>query len=604
MASRLTLLLTLLVAANSGFAQVPAAPPQNTIPAIEETVVVTGVAEPLPLKEVDRAVYVLPVAAREVLTQTLNDALREDSSIDIRQRGAGGSQADLSIRGATFAQSLVLLNGLRMNDAQAAHNNLDLPIPLTAVDRVEVLHGASSTFYGADAIGGVADVITYVPRASEVRLAAGGGNYGSDEERLRAGFLRGGLSEVIAGERSSSSGFLPDRDFRSEAASADTHLHTRLGDSELLLGTSDRAFGADQFYGNFPSYERTKGWFAALAQQFGKSTDAAFAYRRHTDNFILFRDKPAIYANNHATTSWQAVARRVDSLNSNTFAYGAEADRDHIESNNLGDHSRTRGAVYADFSLRAFSRVTASFGAREEIIEGSHAVFSPSASAAWWIRPFLRLRGGAARAYRLPTYTDLYYHDPANQGNAHLRPESAWNVEAGPEWSPTARLLLSSTVFYRRVSNGIDYIRSAVDQPYFATNLTQISFLGVESAVQYVPSTRQRFSLGWTALRGYQGSLTGATSKYVYSHPSNNALATWTGTLRGQMLLNASIRVVQRYAADAYAVFDIGAARSTGRLRPYARLQNAGNTGYQEIYGVRNPGRSIIAGIELAFPFK
>jgi outer membrane cobalamin receptor len=573
---------------------------QPVVPSIEDTVIVTGTTDPLPLKEVDRTVVILPIAGREILTPTLNDALREDPSIDIRQRGAGGAQADLSIRGATFAQSLVLLNGLRMNDAQAAHNNLDLPVPLTAIDRVEVLHGASSTFYGADAIGGVANVRTITPRTSELRLAAGGGNFGSDEERVRAGLLRGSFSELLAGERSRSTGFLPDRDYRSEAASADTRLHTTLGDSDLLLATSDRAFGADQFYGSFPSWERLKGWFGALSQQFGKNTDAAFAYRRNTDNFILFRDQPAIYANNHATTSWQAVARRVDGLHSNTLAYGAEADRDHIESTNLGNHSRARGALYADFSLRAFSRVTASFGAREEIIEGSHAVFSPSASAAWWITPSLRLRGGTARAYRLPTYTDLYYHDPANFGNPHLKPESAWNVEAGPEWTPTPRLLLSSTVFYRRVSNGIDYVRAAVDQPYFATNLTQISFVGVESAVQYAPSTHQRFTLGWTALHGDQGgSLTGATSKYVFAHPSQNAVATWTGALGKELLINSSLRVVQRYAADPYPVFDIGAARNAGRIRPYVRFANLTNTAYQEIFAVPMPGRSVVAGIEL-----
>jgi iron complex outermembrane receptor protein len=599
MNARLAMPGVLLLAAAGMFAQTPAPSPTVVITPINDTVIVTGIAEPLPLKEVDREVYVLPVATRAILTPSLNEALREDSSIDIRQRGAGGAQADLSIRGATFAQSLVLLNGLRMNDAQAAHNNLDLPVPLTAVDRVEVLHGSSSTFYGADAIGGVADVLTLVPRASELRVAAGGGNYGSDEERIRAGLLRGRFSELIAGERSHSAGFLPDRDYRNEAASADTRLHTTLGESDLFLGASDRAFGADQFYGSYPSWERLKGWFAALSQQFGKNTDAAFAYRRHTDNFILFRDRPAIYANNHATESWQAIARRVDSVHSNTLAYGAETDRDHIGSNNLGDHNRTRGAVYADFNLRAFSRVTASIGLREEIIEGSHAVFSPNASAAWWIKPSLRVRGGATRAYRLPTYTDLYYHDPANFGNAHLRPESAWNFEAGPEWTPTPTLLLSSTVFYRRVSDGIDYVRVTVGQPYYATNLTQISFVGVESAMQYIPTTRQRFTLGWTALQGDQGSLTGATSKYVFSHPSQNAIATWTGSLGTQMLLNSGVRVVQRYGADPYAVVDLGGTRSTGRVRPYIRFANIANTGYQEIYGVRMPGRSVVAGIEL-----
>src|SRR5258708_24870801 len=110
MNGRSQVFLTFLLTTAGAFAQT--APSQPVVPSIEDTVIVTGTTDPLPLKEVDRTVVVLPIAGREILTPTLNDALREDSSIDIRQRGAGGAQADLSIRGATFAQSLVLLNGL------------------------------------------------------------------------------------------------------------------------------------------------------------------------------------------------------------------------------------------------------------------------------------------------------------------------------------------------------------------------------------------------------------------------------------------------------------------------------------------------------------
>src|SRR5258708_33123706 len=119
--------------------------------------------------------------------------------------------------------------------------------------------------------------------------------------------------------------------------------------SDFLFAASDRAFGADQFYGPYNSWERTKGWFASVRQELGEKTEAAFAYRRHTDDFILLRDNPAFYANNHIDQSWEAVLRRKQELgHEGAIYFGLEADGDSIDSNNLGQHARNQGAGYVD----------------------------------------------------------------------------------------------------------------------------------------------------------------------------------------------------------------------------------------------------------------
>jgi len=127
----------------------------------------------------------------------------------------------------------------------------------------------------------------------------------------------------------------------------------RLGVTDLLFATSDRSFGANNFYGDYPSWERTKGWFGGVRQDLGSQTEAAFAYRRHTDEFVLFRDDPAIYENNHIDGSWQGSLRRTEKLPAGTLLLmGLEADGDSIHSNNLGLHARNRGAGYVDLDLR------------------------------------------------------------------------------------------------------------------------------------------------------------------------------------------------------------------------------------------------------------
>ncbi|MBI5084892.1 MAG: TonB-dependent receptor [Acidobacteria bacterium] len=146
-------------------------------PVLNQSIVVTGAWQPIPLEESDRAVLSLPVRPNALLLNSIADVLRLHPSLDLRQRAPNLLQADLSIRGATFGQTLVLLNGRRMNDPQSGHHNLDLPAPLQSVQSVEILSGAGSTLYGADATGGVVNIVTSPPEASEIRLRAAAGNF-------------------------------------------------------------------------------------------------------------------------------------------------------------------------------------------------------------------------------------------------------------------------------------------------------------------------------------------------------------------------------------------------------------------------------------------
>jgi len=343
------------------------------VPEVRTTVVVVGTPNPIAQEDSPRDTETLAVQAHPLAFTDTNDLLRDDASVDLEQRGGGGVQTDVTIRGGSFEQVLVLLNGLRINDVETSHFNLDLPVPMETIDTVNVLHGAGSTLYGSDAVSGVVDFETAKPRdGSLLRLRAGGGTHGEDDDATVAswsGKIAGGknLSEVVGGGREFSDGFIADRDYRSEDASSETRFQSPLGSSDVLLAGSDRRFGANQFYGNYDSWERTKGWFSAINQQIDDKTQASLAYRRHSDIFVLLRDDPAVYKNQHVDTSWQAAVRRKDDLPWNGAAvyYGLEEDADQINSTNLGQHWRNRGAGYADFELHGESWGTISAGLRE-----------------------------------------------------------------------------------------------------------------------------------------------------------------------------------------------------------------------------------------------
>ena len=145
------------------------------IPEVKQTVVVVGTPDPLTEEESPRSTETLEVQRYPLAFTDLNDLMRDDPSVDLEQRGGGGVQADLSIWGSSYEQTLVLLNGWRVNDAETSHFNLDLPVPMQMVGSVNVLHGAGSTLYGSDAVSGVVEFVTAKPKEGAYAEDAGGG---------------------------------------------------------------------------------------------------------------------------------------------------------------------------------------------------------------------------------------------------------------------------------------------------------------------------------------------------------------------------------------------------------------------------------------------
>jgi outer membrane cobalamin receptor len=592
-------------------AQQPSTQPQP----VTQSITVTTTVEPLPLAESDRSVNLIEPRDQPLVSNSVVDYLRQDSSLNLQARAPNGVQADLSLRGTTFEQSLVLLNGLRINDPETGHLNLDIPIPLDAVTRIDILHGSGSTFYGSDAIGGAVNLLTQ-PSAPGLAIigSAGGGSYNSIEQHLRTSYTNGPIAEQLTGSRDTSDGFMPDRNYSSNALASETWLTWKPGTTDILLATSDRPYGANQFYGPYPSWERTKGWFTSIQQQLGPQTAASFGYRRHTDLFVLFVNQPAIYENNHITTSYEGALRRTDNFGPNTtLSYGVEADGDTINSNSLGQHSRNQGAAYANLSLRALGRFSLSLGARDEVltgaVDGTDNVFSPSIAAAYTLTHTTRLRASAGHGFRLPTYVDLYYADPTTIGNPNLKPESSWSYEAGIDWTPTSsHLTLNTTVFRLQQKDTIDYAKTILAtptptfaEPWQAINIQNLNITGAEATLRLRLTSNQQLQFSYTAAHAASPP-PNLLSEYAYNYATQNTLVAWTGTLPGeigrQISARTQINVVQKTQHTAYPLWDISLSRNTGHLRPYLRALNVSNTGYQEIPQVPLQGRTIMAGME------
>src|SRR5216683_1519842 len=545
-------------------------PPQTKPAPIAQSITVTTTLEPLPLAESDRSVNLISPREQPLISNSVVDLLRQDASLNLQARAPNGVQADLSLRGTTF--------------------------------------------YGSDAIGGAVNLLTQPPAPGLTIIASvGGGSYNSIEQHIRAAYTTGPLAEQLTASRDTSDGFIPDRNYSSNALASETWLTLKPGTTDILLATSDRPYGANQFYGPYPSWERTKGWFGSIQQQLGPQTAASFGYRRHSDLFVLFVDQPAIYENNHITTSYEGALRRADTLSPNTtLSYGVEADGDTIHSNSLGQHTRNQGAGYANLSLRALGRFSLSLGARDEILSGAENgtgngndnVFSPSIAAAYTLTHTVRLRASAGHGFRLPTYVDLYYADPTTIGNPSLKPESSWSYEAGAEWTPTnSRLTLNAAVFRLQEKNAIDYAKTILAtpaltfaEPWQAINIQNLNITGAEATARRRLSSTQQLQFSYTAAHAAPPP-PNILSEYAYNYAAQNALFLWAGTFH-QLTAHTQINIVQKTQHTAYPLWDVALSRNTGHLRPYLRALNLSNTHYQEIPQVPLQGRSIMAGAE------
>lgn len=566
----------------------------------QDSIIVTGTAEPIPLAEADRDVSALNVPEQErPLYDSWFDLLSLDPSLDLQERAPGGFMADLSIRGATFEQTLVLLNGMRLDDVQTGHFNLDLPIPLEMISGMEILKGSGSTLYGSDAIGGVVNVIAQPLDQNELRLLAGAGNFGFNEQHAIASFGEGWWREELAAARDFSTGFMPDRDYRNLALSSLSQLKSRLGSGSILFAYSDRPYGANQFYGPYPSWERIKTWFLSAHQNLGDKTEASFAYRRHTDLFVLYRDDPQLYTNRHIENTWQGDLRRHDNLPLHgVISYGVEGLSEAIHSTNLGIHSRTRGSGYVFYDLRAARRYSLSLGIREEVYGAHQVATTPSASGAAWLSARFKLRASASSAFRLPSFTDLYYSDPSNLGNPNLKPESAISYDTGLDAYLRRNLRAFVTVFQRHDKNVIDYVAPPGGTVYTATNFDNLTFTGVETGLAWDPISGQHIAVTFSGLHGVNGSPDIEEAKYTFNYPLESGVIEWRGFIGKRVIGRTRLGVVERLERNPYAVWDASASYATGRVRPFLQLTNITNADYQELPGIVMPSRAIVAGCE------
>jgi iron complex outermembrane receptor protein len=563
-----------------------------------QTVVVTAAATPVELGTVTRTVVVINREEIEALAvHSVADVLRLTSSVDVRARGERGAQTDFSVRGAGFGQMLVMVDGVRINDAQSGHHNGDIPVPLQAIERIEVLYGPGSSLFGADAFGGTVNVITR--KTTTPALVVEGGSFGFGGLQAQAGVARGSTTETLSASADRSSGFMYDRDFKTGVVQSRTDFGGR---SHVVASYLWKEFGANNFYGgNAPSREWTNQALISADRRLGTAAGWSYiadaSYRTHGDHFVFDERTPALSDNTHRTHTVLGAVKATRTVRGNgSLTVGVEGGGDWIRSTTLGDHAVRRISGFGEWRQAVTSRVQVDASFRADRYSEFGAAWSPSVGVGWWATPKLRLRASTGRAFRVPTFTERYYSDPANLASPDVVPETAWAGEGGADAFLGNGRLVQATVFGRADSDVIDWLRPTAADRWRTYNVRDVATRGVELSVRKQLPRQAFVQAAYTALDLNAPTVT-QLSKYLLDYAPHSLIAAASIPMPGDVRLAPRVEYRHRTRSSGTSDFVVLDARVARRLGPLLDLAIDGTNlldrAYQEIGGVEMPGAAM-----------
>lgn len=553
-----------------------------------------SVVSKIPSKEMAAGRLVTVITKEEIEkfpVKTIPELLKYACGLDLQERSNFGVQADLSLRGSTFQQVLILIDGIRMNDLQTGHHNIDIPIPLESIERIEILHGNGSSLYGADAMGGVINIVTKKPEES--RLS---GKFGYYDFRTFSGFtgleIKGEkFSNILSIQRDNSRGFMEDREFSNFSVSNKFSINK----FEILACHGEKKFGAFDFYTpemNFPSWEstRTDVLSIQLEMDIGKWTlSQNVYYRNHFDRFVLDRNRPNFYTNE--TTNKNLGANFL--LRKENFAIGGEFAREFFDSSKARNHSNFRTAIFMEKKWIFLKKIFLNLGIRKDFHESYKWSFSPDISLTYFPFPSLRVRAGAGSSFRAPSYTELYYKDPVNIGNPFLKPEKGISYELGID-TFFKNLGTKLSLFHRKERNLIDWVRR--EGKWYSENIGERDLTGAEFEAKMEDKYfKISFKSSFYNIRENKGE---NIYKYGYKIPKDQSSISLI--LKPTPSTSASFNILykKRFHEKAYTLLDAKIAKKIGNFEIFFEGTNLTNVKYEDIKGVPMPGRWIGAGIQ------
>jgi iron complex outermembrane receptor protein len=547
--------------------------------------------------------------------RTIQEALQYISGVHIDTRSFAHVQADVSIRGGSFDQVLLLVDGIKLNDVQTGHHNMNIPVPLEMVERIEVIKGPGARIYGPNAFAGVINIITKSDPTPNLTAKYYGGGFNSHGGALSLSHKTGKVQHQLSARRDQSEGFRYNTDYTVQQLFYKAKVDLNRHQLTFQGAYTDRKFGANGFYADTSfndQYEEIQSSYAAFQHQYNGNSivlRSNIYWRRNQDIYLFIRNDPEFYRNFHLGNNIGAESN-LQWINSwGQSGFGIDARREILRSNLLGDRERDVLAVSAEHRFD-WNSLSITPGLVYNYYSDHGSTILPGIEATYRLTDYTTLLASTGRTFRVPTYTDLYYVSPAELGNPNLVAETAWSSEIGirhlnSQWD------VQYTFFHRRVSDLIDWRRE--ENIWNVANLTQaLHIFGQEAAVRWRPSNStsnkveiEQISSQITLLHPLQNI--DENSRYNFNMLNLQWVNQLSFSIHNNFRFRPSLRWMQPNSAAQtdlqtanYFLADVNMAYKWRKSELFVEAINILDT---EVYGpggVLLPGRWIRAGVNFS----
>ena len=493
-----------------------------------DPITITASLTPLSASKTGRNIIIIKGdLLNKMPVNSIDELIRFIPGVEVQSRGPMGAQSNITIRGGTFQQVLIILDGIRLNDPLTGHFNSYIPISPAEIERIEILKGASSAVYGAEAVGGVVHIITktfaaknvkdghkinaqFVAGAYELKNLQAGGTFHSNKTTGSVGMITNNATgQQLRGVK----GFFNLTTFSAS-------LKQELGKNWSVayrLGLNDLNFNAQNFYTQFLSDTATEyvtSTWNHLKIEFRKNKHH-FSFdlgAKKTRDEYQFNKKSNVNINNSKLN--QALAIYDYQLNDDaTITGGVQFINRKIISNDRGDHEVKTAGVFVLLNQKIGKDFNVNPALRADWNERSGWKILPQLNANYRYENFL-FRGSIGRTARDADFTERFNNYkrsnvPANSriGNPDLIPETSLSYEFGLDYFLGKTFKISTTFFERHHTDLIDWVRT----PYanmprqvnlvaggvynLASNITKVNTRGVETDIQYTCLFSEQHSL-------------------------------------------------------------------------------------------------------------
>jgi vitamin B12 transporter len=522
---------------------------------------------------------------------TVADKLHNVNGLDLRSRGPHGVQTDIGLRGSSFDQVLVLINGIKLNDAQTGHHVMNLPIDLESIDRIEVHFGSASRVFGQNAFAGAINIITKISDDDFIKVKRGAGDF-----NLRSD---GVLINVAT-----------NTDYKIMNGLYQSELNLKGHKLNAMLGYTSRKFGANGFYASEDykdQYEEVTTILSSLSYSPRlRDTENNIVirgyWRNNLDDYVFLRENPSYFNNIHTNNQYGLELNSTFKTKYGILGLGVDAQLVKLESNNLGERERTVVTGFLEHKFQLVSgKINITPGVQVNQFSDFGISYLPGVDAAYFISPKSKIYASVGQTLRVPSYTDLYYSSPANGSNPDLKPETAFSQEIGYSTKLSPKINLDVAVFNRSSSDLIDRIKDTPESVWIPYNISKLRTSGVSSNIVYnnpQSSIVKQVRLGYTYLDSDIEVNEGITSRYALENLKHQLTAGVTLNYTKNLSHTISYRYADRLNLDSYGLLDSRVNfMLKGKLNIFVDVTNILAIEYKETNLVRMPGRWASAGV-------